>query len=286
MGIVVVMDEGLNKQRHEARGEEHSHCVLECKRKFLVSLIVVVLHMGEMMQDCPHHELVEDNDPDKRYPGDCSGSYQVFVSWGRALRLLVLLTQKAGFPLWDEVEDYQDHKQEKDAEEPPFDDLQLLARGVLEVVPDYFLRARRLLYLYFLCFFSIDIVSKPLSKKEQILFLHEGSPVVFVVESNYDIFWLYCVLINLLESFSRLLPNNRLIVFELQIFLHGLFLHAGSVVMEVLRKDVFAGGEPLLELFVFGKNDDFVVADGFVFVSSYAVQNKVKDIPFILELQR
>lgn len=80
MLIVVVMEKGLHKQSHKTSGEKHTYCIFEGEGKFLISLVVVMLDVSEVVQYCPHHELVEENNADEGNPGNSCGSHYIAMT--------------------------------------------------------------------------------------------------------------------------------------------------------------------------------------------------------------
>lgn len=74
MFVVVVEFKGFNGNGHQGSGEEHAKCIFKCKRKVFMGLVVVLLQMGEIMQDITHYEFVEKDDTKQGSPGDYGGN--------------------------------------------------------------------------------------------------------------------------------------------------------------------------------------------------------------------
>ena len=71
----------LHRYRHQARREKHAQRVLEGERKIFVGFVVVVLQMGEVVQNWPHYEFVEQHDAYQSAPRDYArnGQFQLGV---------------------------------------------------------------------------------------------------------------------------------------------------------------------------------------------------------------
>lgn len=119
--IEVVELDGLHCDGHQGCRKEHTQCILKCKREVLVSLIVVLLKMGEVVEHVPHYEFIEQHDPNQRYPSNNLSNCLLCRCGGRVGVLFLLLdgcVEVVGLDELYEVKDHSDNQQEEQAEPP------------------------------------------------------------------------------------------------------------------------------------------------------------------------